>query len=277
MIKVPCCVRGGSRATFFIGQLAVIIALLLAVSGVQGQTTITKLFGGTVLYNGEPTGGITILVSISDSNANTTQFRQIVSDNSGYYSITVTGVCDPSYQARIGVGCSVIMDDGSLRGGGGAGGTMSCDDTTDFSQSIGIGVSDSAQNNQQNAGEGGCPTVMVGKPVNVTNGNMYIEQTDYSLPGIGEPLNVSRSYNSMIQAGGIFGFGWSTDLDEKIINYSDQFIRLDSGSGRKYYLGQVGGNVFAPAGPDIYGTLVKDLDWIHTLTFKDGRIHNEVV
>jgi hypothetical protein len=38
----------------------------------------------------------------------------------------------------------------------------------------------------------------VGKPVNVTNGNMYLQQTDYRLPGVGEgmPRQVSCTSGS---------------------------------------------------------------------------------
>ena len=42
------------------------------------------------------------------------------------------------------------------------------------------------------------PSPDVGEPVNVTNGNMWLEQTDYSLPGIGEPIVINRFYNSII-------------------------------------------------------------------------------
>lgn len=63
------------------------------------------------------------------------------------------------------------------------------------------------------------PSPNVGKPVNVTNGNMWLEQTDYSLPGIGEPIELNRFYNSTIQTSGLFGFGWSTKYDEPLQIY----------------------------------------------------------
>jgi hypothetical protein len=56
----------------------------------------------------------------------------------------------------------------------------------------------------------------VGKPINVTNGNMYIQQADYRLPGFGEGLEVTRTYNSKMQRSGIFGYGWSSAWDESI-------------------------------------------------------------
>ena len=50
----------------------------------------------------------------------------------------------------------------------------------------------------------------VGEPVNVTTGNVYLEQSDYQLSGVGPITDITRSYNSMSQAIGIFGRGWST-------------------------------------------------------------------
>src|SRR5215813_2545653 len=40
------------------------------------------------------------------------------------------------------------------------------------------------------------PQPTIGEPINVTNGNMYIQQTDYRLPGMGEGLEITRTYNS---------------------------------------------------------------------------------
>lgn len=53
---------------------------------------------------------------------------------------------------------------------------------------------------------GTCPLQRVGEPVNVTNGNMWIEHNDYNLPGIGENISVNRFYNSIIKTGGLFRF-----------------------------------------------------------------------
>jgi Bacterial Ig domain len=43
----------------------------------------------------------------------------------------------------------------------------------------------------ENCGTGMCNSA-VGKPVNVTNGNMYLQQGDYSLPGLGPAINVQH-------------------------------------------------------------------------------------
>jgi len=50
-------------------------------------------------------------------------------------------------------------------------------------------------------------------PVNLKNGNLYFPTTDLSIPCVGFPLSVTRSYNSRSLYTGIFGFGWSSNLD----------------------------------------------------------------
>jgi Bacterial Ig domain/Domain of unknown function (DUF6531) len=46
-----------------------------------------------------------------------------------------------------------------------------------------------------NAGTASC-NINAGEPVNVSNGNMYVQQTDFQLPGIGPSIDIIRTYNS---------------------------------------------------------------------------------
>jgi hypothetical protein len=55
------------------------------------------------------------------------------------------------------------------------------------------------------------------------DGNMYLEQTDYGLPGFGEGLRITRTYNSKKQSAGLFGYGWSSILDESITTTEPRF------------------------------------------------------
>jgi RHS repeat-associated protein len=113
----------------------------------------------------------------------------------------------------------------------------------------------------------------VGKPINTTNGNMWLEQTDYVLPGIGENINIHRFYNSFDQESGLFGLGWKSVYDESISNSNNQYLTLKSGDGRVVYFADVGNNQFDSASPEFYGQVVKNTDNTYTLTFKDGRVH----
>ena len=127
------------------------------------------------------------------------------------------------------------------------------------------------QDGAENAGYS-CP--IIGQPVNASNGNMWLQQTDYSLPGIGDNIEINRFYNSVIQTSGLFGFGWSTKYDESLWFYDDKMLRLNMPDGRAVYFGR--NNTTAPftsISPDIYGNIIKNTDNTYTLTFKDGRIH----
>jgi RHS repeat-associated protein len=114
----------------------------------------------------------------------------------------------------------------------------------------------------------------VGRPVNVTNGNVYLQQGDYELPGIGPELDVTRTYNSKSQRVGLFGKGWSTAYDESIVVYDNNLARLNQEDGRAIYLGrQIGSSgAFAPLVGDFHGSLVQNGGAGFTLTLKDGSV-----
>jgi len=76
----------------------------------------------------------------------------------------------------------------------------------------------------------------VAKPINVTNGNMYLQQTDYHLPGFGAGLELTRTYNSQMHHTGLFGFSWSSILDDSIKAYNTKLLRLNLADGRAVYL-----------------------------------------
>ncbi|HJX92523.1 MAG TPA: RHS repeat-associated core domain-containing protein [Pyrinomonadaceae bacterium] len=121
----------------------------------------------------------------------------------------------------------------------------------------------------------GEPVSGVGEPVNVTNGNVYLQQTDYRLPGVGEGLEITRTFNSRMKRAGLFGYGWSSILDESISAYDALTLRLNMADGRAVYFTRPStSDPFVPARPlDFHGTLVKNVDNTYTLTYKDGRVH----
>ena len=59
-------------------------------------------------------------------------------------------------------------------------------------------------------------TTVVEDPVNLVNGNRFMEKTDISLPAIGPQLYVKRAYNSQSNKIGYFGYGWTDNLGTKI-------------------------------------------------------------
>ncbi len=78
-----------------------------------------------------------------------------------------------------------------------------------------------------------------GSPISFSNGNVWIEQQDYSLPGLGGGLSLTRTWNSLwsttnassftgVGAAGMFGDSWRSTYEERI-------SPLASGSSHKKY------------------------------------------
>ena len=123
-------------------------------------------------------------------------------------------------------------------------------------------------------GDGDCNT-KVGQTINVTNGNMYLQQTDYRLPGLGEGLEIIRTYNSQSPRDGIFGHGWISNYEEWVEAQGALLLRLNLADGRAVYLARPNtSSAYVPAQPlDFRGQVVKNVDDSYTLTFEDGRVH----
>ncbi|MEJ7623364.1 MAG: RHS repeat-associated core domain-containing protein [Pyrinomonadaceae bacterium] len=152
------------------------------------------------------------------------------------------------------------------------GGGTSCSYPYDnFANSL-VTNSTSTEADRQNLGES-CSTD-VGRPVNVTNGNMWLRQTDYSLPGIGEALRIDRIYNSSLQTAGLFGVGWRAEYDATVSISNNDLLTLRSGNGRYMYFGGIGSNTYVSASAGIYGQFIKNADSTYTVTFKDGRVQH---
>ncbi|MEK6282278.1 MAG: RHS repeat-associated core domain-containing protein [Acidobacteriota bacterium] len=115
----------------------------------------------------------------------------------------------------------------------------------------------------------------IGEPVNVTNGNVYLDQTDYRLPGFGAGLEIKRTYNSALKRDALFGYGWSSILDESIQTYGTTFLRLNWNDGRAVYFSRpTDTGVFTPQKQlDFRGQILRNGDGSYTLTLKDGSIH----
>ncbi|MEP6569529.1 MAG: DUF6765 family protein [Acidobacteriota bacterium] len=116
-------------------------------------------------------------------------------------------------------------------------------------------------NSLRNAGRPGCNGV--GKPVNVTNGNVYLQQTDFRLGGIGS-IEVTRSYNSSVPGVGLFGRGWTSLYDESVATVSGGLLEYRTPDGRV-----ITGGIT----PDFFGQIVKNGDGTYAVTFKNGTVH----
>jgi YD repeat-containing protein len=61
-----------------------------------------------------------------------------------------------------------------------------------------------------------------GAPINVTNGNVWVQQRDYSVPGLGGGLRLARTWNSLFGSAappflaGMFGQSWRSTYEEML-------------------------------------------------------------
>jgi RHS repeat-associated protein len=111
--------------------------------------------------------------------------------------------------------------------------------------------------------DGNCEA-LAGSPINMTNGNVFIKQRDYSIPGLGGGLKLDRIWNSLWPVSphadravaGMFGDSWISNYEDRIVQV-DGFNVVDywGTDGRKYrfteYIdiaGLIGYNLTTPQG-----------------------------
>src|SRR6266404_3844447 len=213
------------------------------------QSVIT--LGGVVRdQGGTPVQGLTVTMTRTktDLSPNVITTATTITDGAGHYRFTTFSRCSVDEDFKASLNGSVFQ------GGTGTGGcVLTSNDFLNFP--IGTNI-------LENAGHAPC-NLTVGGPVNVTNGNMYVQQTDYQLPGVGEAIGVSRTYNSTSQSIGLFGRGWTTAYDER--------VTLDAGGQLQLTLPD--GRLVTFATPDFFGRISRNPDGSYTAVFKDGRVH----
>ena len=79
--------------------------------------------------------------------------------------------------------------------------------------------------------------------VDMKNANFTDDWVDLKFPSTGFNLSVERTYNSRVLYNGMFGFGWCTDLEQKL-------EKMDSGAIQISSCGPYSAAVFYPAGVD---------------------------
>lgn len=198
-----------------------------------------------------PVQGLTVTMTRTkyDLTPNVVATDTTTTDGAGHYQFIVYSRCAIVEAFQVSLNGVVFHGGASISG---------CVLSTDDHLDIGIEMF----SNLENAGRTPCNTG-VAKPINVTNGNMYLQQTDYLLPGAGDAIVLTRTYNSISTRVGLFGRGWTTSYDETISEDSEGRLRLAMSDG----------HLITFATPDFFGQMVKNGDGSYTVTFKDGRIH----
>jgi RHS repeat-associated protein len=104
--------------------------------------------------------------------------------------------------------------------------------------------------------------------VNTYNGNFFLPETDVEIKGRGIPAKIDRYYNSQSGTNGLFGFGWTSTMEQHLV---------DSGNGPIQYTDADGTvHSFTPNGDGTYDTttvlqlyLAKNPDGTYDLTTGD--------
>lgn len=68
---------------------------------------------------------------------------------------------------------------------------------------------------EKNLGDENDGQCMGGNPINLITGNKYHEELDFST-STELPIFVKRSYNSASKYKGLFGYGWSSNIEERV-------------------------------------------------------------
>jgi RHS repeat-associated protein len=117
--------------------------------------------------------------------------------------------------------------------------------------------------------DGPCKT---GSPVELVNGNFIYSTRDLLITGLGQPIEVARTYNSSDMRKGPFGNGWVFSYDQRLIETTDGMqvyaICSQSNGKRERFVKNAGGTYTAP--PHVHATLVKNSDNSHTLRENTG-------
>ena len=80
-----------------------------------------------------------------------------------------------------------------------------------------------------------------GTPINFANGDTWITQLDYSIPGLGGGLNLSRTWNSLWpllqgpEQSGVFGDSWRSSFEERIQVLTGEVVRYWKGNGSSLF------------------------------------------
>src|SRR5262249_36580295 len=112
-----------------------------------------------------------------------------------------------------------------------------------------------------------CMRAEAGKPINLSNGNTYLIETDVAVPGLGGGLSLSRTWNSLFPATqrtypSMFGLNWRSTFEERLIFDSDDgYVKYLRSDGSVWSFG-----AFSLGNPDIYRVAAPATDTTTTIT-----------
>jgi len=129
------------------------------------------------------------------------------------------------------------------------------------------------------SGSGSC-AAQAGHPINLINGNVWITQRDYSLPGLGGGLSLDRTWNSLwpqqqdsLPAAGMFGDSWRSTYEERIASSGANFIKYyrSNGDGWWFSFNSTANAYLVSSPPNERASLqFNGTTQQYTITFADG-------
>ena len=122
-----------------------------------------------------------------------------------------------------------------------------------------------------------CAAAEAGRPINLTNGNTYIQQTDVRVPGLGGGLTLTRTWNSIWpsnQTGlqsGMFGPNWRSTYEERVSLGTDGYVVYSRDDGAFWMFGSTGASNWKLSAPaNLVATLTSGASY-WTMTFQSGE------
>jgi len=118
----------------------------------------------------------------------------------------------------------------------------------------------------------------VGSPINVMNGNVWVSQHDYSLPGLGGGLSLDRTWNSLWATfrgsqpvAGMFGDSWRSTYEESLVSSGSNFIQYFRSNGDAWWFQANGSSYQVTNPPNEHVTLAwNGATSQYVMTFADG-------
>ncbi|MBC1316909.1 DNRLRE domain-containing protein [Listeria booriae] len=110
---------------------------------------------------------------------------------------------------------------------------------------------------------------VVGGEVNATNGNFLFSETDFELAGRGNGIQAIRTFNSQNEVVGIFGKGWSSNLEERLIEKENGDVALLEADNKVQNFVKKGQTYESPSG--YYSELTKGTDEF-SITTEEGTV-----
>lgn len=118
------------------------------------------------------------------------------------------------------------------------------------------------------------------RPINLTNGNTFIQENDVKLPGLGGGLNLQRTWNSTWPASisslatGMFGLNWRSTYEERVFagtsEYTGYMVYLQADGS--FWVFASNGSTWKVASPaNRIATLTQNGTQSWTLAFQNGE------